>query len=206
MRPRWAWRFHHELMLKYLPGSAFSRVKQRRVAEERREHPLNPAGLGRAVVLIFCLLALRPTWASHSTSIGPVTCLLTSNKLTLVWALKAQINVVWAWAWKGRSRPHMQPLTFTGLVVIIQSIFSNYVLRFDLLCGEQRQVQSAGSGLKQHCVYIRLTACRWLITECLRYCNMWLSNHSLSGWRCCFNECIFVWMFKGHPKHVFNPK
>lgn len=51
----------------------------------------------------------------------------------------------------------MRPLTFTWLVVIIQSIFSDYVLRFDLLCGKQRQVQSAGSGFKQHCVCIRLT-------------------------------------------------
>lgn len=84
MRPRSASRFHHELMFKYLPGSAFSRVKQHWIAEERREHSLNPAGLSRAVVLIFCLLALRPTWASHSTSKGTVTCLLTSNKLTLI--------------------------------------------------------------------------------------------------------------------------
>lgn len=44
----------------HLSCSAFSRVKQRGVAEEGREHPLDPAGLGRAVVLVFCVLVLCP--------------------------------------------------------------------------------------------------------------------------------------------------
>jgi len=45
----------------YLPGPALPRVEQGRVAEERREHALNPAGLSKAVVLLLRLLILRPT-------------------------------------------------------------------------------------------------------------------------------------------------
>lgn len=61
MRPWEGLRYHNMIVPTHLPCSAFSRVKQRGVAEERREHPLNPAGLGGAVVLVFCVLVLCPT-------------------------------------------------------------------------------------------------------------------------------------------------
>lgn len=61
MRPGLGLRLHCTTVSSHLPGSAFSRVEQGRIAEERREHPLDPAGLSRAVVLIFCLLVLCPT-------------------------------------------------------------------------------------------------------------------------------------------------
>lgn len=61
MRPWEGLRYHNVIVSIHLPCSAFSGVKQRGVAEERREHPLNPAGLCRAVVLVFCVLVLRPT-------------------------------------------------------------------------------------------------------------------------------------------------
>lgn len=69
---------------------------------------------------------------------------------------------------KATSPSHMRPLTFTWLVVIVQSVFSNNVLRFDLFCRRQRQGEPAPSALKQHCVCIRPKVYCWLIPERLQ--------------------------------------
>lgn len=83
---------------------------------------------------------------------------------------------------KGASASFMWCLTFAWLVVIIQTVFSNNVLWFDLLCRRRRQVQSVvGISFKtqQHCMCRSSYVYCWLITGCLKYSNMWLSPHSL---------------------------
>lgn len=49
------------LILVNLAGATLSGVEQGRVTEERRKHPLNPAGLSGAMILLLCLLILGAT-------------------------------------------------------------------------------------------------------------------------------------------------
>lgn len=167
-------------MAKHLPCSTLSRIKQWRIAEERREHSLNPAGLSRAVELILPSLALRATWASHASSKG-----LSRVKRPIGPCVRKPCLLV------------IQGFTTCGLSPLCGSSSLSRASSPTMCCGLICSVADKDT-FSQQLLLEDNTA--WMSEV------MWLSNHSLRGRRCYFNERLFVWMFKGQPQHACSPR
>lgn len=106
----------------------------------------------------------------------------------------------------------MRRLTFTWLVVIIQSVFPDDVLWFDLLCRRPRQVQSAGSRLRHdntasvtgYPSIVDWSLWVWSQGTCDYLPILWVGGDALRAFvqaaHC--HQCVYVCLFKGQPKHA----